>query len=343
MEQQDLFLFDRQFSGVVCGLDEAGRGPLAGPVFAGCVCLREGARLPFLNDSKKLTEKRRETLFALLTDGETAWYGIGEASAEEIDRLNILRATFLAMNRAYDQMAARIRAEGMPLPEYALVDGNRDPLLPLPSRLIVKGDAKSASIAAASVLAKVSRDRRMLELAERYPQYGFEQHKGYPTRLHYEKIAAHGISPIHRRSFLKTLNAHIGAAEPPLPDQARRTGAFGEKYTEAYLTRAGYKIRAANWRCAQGEIDLIAEKDGVIAFVEVKTRSEHTAFQPAGAVDAAKRGRIIRAARRWLEENRCALQPRFDVAEVFIRRCKGVIEAADMMYIPSAFDSEGEV
>lgn len=201
--QNPLWVFDRQFGVTVCGIDEAGRGPLAGPVFAACAILEPGAEIPLLNDSKKLTEKRREAVFEEILDGR-AWFGIGTASPGEIDEVNILRATFLAMNRAYARMLER----GVPeerLPALALVDGNRDPGLPLKTQTVVKGDGKSAAIAAASVLAKVSRDRYMLELDREYPQYQFAKHKGYPTPLHYELLLKHGVSPVHRRSFLKNL------------------------------------------------------------------------------------------------------------------------------------------
>ena len=206
-----LWDFDRQLGVTVCGVDEAGRGPLAGPVFAACAVLKPGAEIPFLNDSKKLTEKRREAVFSRLVDDGAAWYGVGSASAAEIDRVNILRATFLAMNRAYARMLEQGVPDGM-LPLLALVDGNRDPGLPIPTRTVVKGDGKSAAIAAASILAKVSRDRYMIDLSAQYPQYQFEKHKGYPTKLHYQLILRHGISPAHRRSFLKNLGEK-GAAE----------------------------------------------------------------------------------------------------------------------------------
>lgn len=200
----ELLQFDAEYSGVgvICGLDEAGRGPLAGPVFAACAILRPGAVIEKLNDSKKLSEKNREAIFAQLLQGDTAWYGIGAASPQEIDRVNILQATFLAMGRAYAAMAAQTDA---PPAALALVDGNRDPRLPIPCETVVKGDGKSAAIAAASVLAKVSRDHYLLELHKAYPQYGFAQHKGYPTAAHYAAIGQHGISPVHRVSFLKKL------------------------------------------------------------------------------------------------------------------------------------------
>lgn len=207
MTFDELLLFDREFGGIeaVCGLDEAGRGPLAGPVFAACAVLKPGFRLEGLNDSKKLTEKRREAIFTQIVEQQGAWYGIGAATPEEIDKLNILQATFLAMNRAYAAMAKVLETQ----PVIALVDGNQNPRLPLPTQTVVKGDGKSAAIAAASVLAKVSRDRYMLELHGSYPQYGFDRHKGYPTAAHYAAIAQHGVSPVHRLSFLKKLTGEL--------------------------------------------------------------------------------------------------------------------------------------
>lgn len=179
---------------VICGVDEAGRGPLAGPVFAAAVILPDGHIIEGVNDSKKLSEKKREMLFDKIIE-ECVCYSIGTASEKEIDEINILQATYLAMKRAVEGLEIK--------PDYVLIDGNRMPPLDIPAETIVKGDGKSASIAAASIIAKVSRDRYMLELAEKYPQYEFEKHKGYGTKLHYEKIAEHGISDIHRKSFLK--------------------------------------------------------------------------------------------------------------------------------------------
>ena len=184
---------DRGFR-AICGIDEAGRGPLAGPVCAAAVILPEGLEIPGLNDSKKLTDKKRRELFPIIEEQALA-YGIGWASQEEIDDINILQATFLAMSRAVEQLNIR--------PDLALVDGNRAPTLDLPVETVVKGDSLSASIAAASVLAKVSRDDVMLRMAEEYPGYGFEVHKGYGTKAHYEALRTFGPSPIHRRTFLK--------------------------------------------------------------------------------------------------------------------------------------------
>lgn len=182
---------------LLCGVDEAGRGPLAGPVYAAAVMLPRGCEIPGLNDSKKLTEKRREELFDVIC-GKALAYGVARAEVAEIEERNILGATMLAMNRAIAQLA--------PPPALALIDGNRNAGIAVPSRCIVKGDARCADIAAASILAKVSRDRFMLEMAERYPEYGFEQHKGYGTKLHYERLRQYGPSPIHRPSFLRKMH-----------------------------------------------------------------------------------------------------------------------------------------
>ena len=189
-------IYDEGFR-LLCGVDEAGRGPLAGPVCAAAVILPRGLALEGLNDSKKLTEKKREELFAPICE-QAISYGIAFASVEEIEELNILNATFLAMNRAIAKLN--------PTPELALIDGNRSTGITVNSRCVVKGDAKCADIAAASVLAKVSRDRYMLEMAQRYPEYHFEQHKGYGTKLHYAAIREYGPSPIHRMSFLRNLH-----------------------------------------------------------------------------------------------------------------------------------------
>lgn len=181
---------------IICGVDEAGRGPLAGPVYAAAVILPSDCVIEGLNDSKKLTEKKREALFDEIKEKALA-YGIASADEKEIDEINILNATFLAMKRAIDSLSVR--------PDLALIDGNQKPHTNIEEVTVIKGDAKSMSIAAASVLAKVSRDRFMLEMAEKYPQYEFAKHKGYGTKLHYEKIAQYGVCDIHRRTFLKKI------------------------------------------------------------------------------------------------------------------------------------------
>ncbi|MDR0889097.1 MAG: ribonuclease HII, partial [Oscillospiraceae bacterium] len=179
---------------VVCGVDEAGRGPLAGPVYAAAVILPPNLHIEGLNDSKKVSKKRRDILFEEIRLQAIA-YGIAFADEKEIDEINILQATFLAMRRAIDALEIR--------PSIALIDGNRQTEFGLPVRTVVKGDSKSANIAAASILAKVSRDRFMEACAARYPAYRFDVHKGYGTKLHYAALREYGASPIHRQSFLR--------------------------------------------------------------------------------------------------------------------------------------------
>lgn len=200
MEQFDWFAYEaaarKKGFAQICGIDEAGRGPLAGPVFAAAVILPADAQIEGLNDSKKLSEKKREQLFDVIQEAAVSW-SVAFATEQEIDEINILQATFLAMRRA---------CEGLSVPaDCALVDGNRMPPLDIPAETIIKGDACSASIAAASILAKVSRDRLMLELDKLYPEYRFAKHKGYGTKLHTELLRQYGPCPIHRRSFLKKI------------------------------------------------------------------------------------------------------------------------------------------
>lgn len=187
--------FERGYT-LVCGADEAGAGPLAGAVYAGAVVLPAGLVIDGLNDSKQVSEKRREALFDVIRAEAVAW-AVASVDEAEIDAINILNARLKAMDLA-------IRALD-PAPEYALIDGNRDRGITIPHETVVKGDGRSASIAAASILAKVSRDRYMEQMAERYPEYEFERHKGYGTKRHYELLRRYGPCPIHRRTFLKKL------------------------------------------------------------------------------------------------------------------------------------------
>ena len=182
---------------LICGVDEAGRGPLAGPVCAAAVILPRNIEIVGLNDSKKLSEKSREKLYDEICEKAMS-FGIAFASVEEIEELNILNAAMLAMNRAIAQLE--------PQPELALIDGNRSSAIEINSRCVIKGDAKCADIAAASILAKVTRDRYMLEMAEKYPEYHFERHKGYGTKLHYEALREYGPCEIHRPSFLRKIH-----------------------------------------------------------------------------------------------------------------------------------------
>ncbi len=281
----------------VCGVDEAGRGPLAGPVYAAAVILRAEERIEGLDDSKRLSEKRREALFPEITSRAAA-FSIASADESEIDKLNILQATFLAMRRAVEGLSVP--------PDLALVDGNRAPLLPCPVRTLVGGDGLSASIAAASILAKVSRDRRMKKLASLYPKYGFERHKGYGTKDHYAALRRFGPSPIHRRSFLKNLGEH----------NSTYAGNAAEDFVAAHLCREGWTLLARNFHSREGEIDIIARRGDLVAFVEVRARSG--SVSPAETVDAGKRRRLVLCAQRFLLEHpECEdLELRFDVAEV---------------------------
>lgn len=179
---------------IICGVDEAGRGPLAGPVCAAAVILPPHLEISGLTDSKKLTDKKRRELYPVILEQAVA-YGIGFASEQEIDEINILQATFLAMQRAMDQLSVK--------PDLALIDGNRQKDFGIPAKTVVKGDSLSANIAAASVLAKVTRDDLMLAWAQSYPQYGFDVHKGYGTKAHYEALRNFGPCPIHRKTFLR--------------------------------------------------------------------------------------------------------------------------------------------
>ena len=200
MERPDFWAIEnaRFAEGVqtICGVDEAGAGPLAGRVYAAAVILPKGWDAPYLNDSKKVTEKRREALYESITREALCW-SVAWADEREIDAVNILNARMLAMERAIRGLTVR--------PDLALIDGNRSTGITTPNETVVGGDGKSASIAAASILAKVSRDRYMLDMAKVYPQYAFERHKGYPTKLHYERLRAYGPCPIHRLTFLKKL------------------------------------------------------------------------------------------------------------------------------------------
>lgn len=198
----DLWVCERQARAegyrLICGCDEAGAGPLAGPVYAAAVILPPDVEIPGLNDSKKLTEKKREALFPVIQELAQAW-SVASVDAAEIDATDILSARMKAMQTAIDSLSLK--------PDFALIDGNRDKgrsaAICTAHRCIVKGDGLSASIAAASILAKVSRDHHMLEMAKQYPQYAFDRHKGYGTKLHYELLQRYGPSPIHRRTFLK--------------------------------------------------------------------------------------------------------------------------------------------
>ena len=306
----------------LCGVDEAGRGPLAGDVYAAAVILDPLNPVEGLNDSKKLSEKKREALFAEIREKAAAW-AVGVATVQEIETYNILQATFLAMRRAVAGLSLQ--------PRLALVDGNRNPGLPVPTRLLVKGDGTSAAVAAASIVAKVSRDHYMAELDARYPEYQFNRHKGYGTKLHYEMLDQYGESPVHRHSFLKSYYAKKGKGAPA------GTGAKGEQLAADYLTARGCAILARNWRCPYGELDLIARQGETLIFAEVKTRGPGMLASPAESVTASKRRRLLDAAALYLSQNPLPLQPRFDILEVYL---DGAGNCLKIVWLDSAFETD---
>lgn len=290
--------------GLIAGVDEVGRGPLAGPVVAAAVILPKECRIAGVNDSKKLTPKKREELYGTILEQALA-YGIGVVPPGRIDEINILQATFEAMRQALGQLS--------PKAEFILADAVTIPGVDTPQKGIIKGDAKSLSIGAASIVAKVHRDRMMVQYDEMYPGYGFAANKGYGSAEHIAAIREKGICAIHRRSFVKNF----------LPGQGENTaekGGRSEALAARQMERMGYEILERNYRRPDGEIDIIARKDGYIVFTEVKYRKSGKRGFPAEAVDERKQRSIIRtakayAAERWPEEAE-TMDFRFDVAEV---------------------------
>lgn len=302
-----MFQFERKLRSrgdrLIAGVDEVGRGPLAGPVTAAAVILPESVDLPLLNDSKALTPEQRQDLSARIRESAVAW-ALGEASPHEIDTLNILHASLLAMRRALAALS--------PQPQRVLVDGKWPCRSGIPELALVKGDARSASIAAASILAKVSRDALMAELDRRHPGYDLGRNKGYPSPGHLEALDRLGPSPIHRMSFQAVARSAGGGA----PDASQldlleadgpmaavyRTGQDGEAAAARYLEQAGYTILERRHRSAAGEIDLIAANLQAVCFIEVKTSANGSGpAVPQSRVDAQKQRRITEAAALYLE------------------------------------------
>ena len=313
----------------ICGVDEAGRGPLAGDVYAAAVILPFGIDIVNLNDSKKLSETKREELFDVIIDKAVS-YAIASADCREIDELNILNATYLAMNRAIKALS--------PEPHISLIDGNRSSGITFMNKCIVGGDGKSASIAAASILAKVSRDRYMTEISAKYPEYAFEKHKGYGTKLHYEMLREYGPSDIHRATFLKKLSMEDGKwiitdssshTKSQLGDgrsekrvggertNSRQRGKWGEAVALEYLEKKDFAIVATGFRSRFGEIDLIVKDNKFIVFVEVKCRKNSNFAHAREYVGKEKQKKIIATANFWLSARKSRLQPRFDVIEIY--------------------------
>lgn len=320
----------------IAGIDEAGRGPLAGPVVAACVVLPPEADLPGVRDSKEMTPKQREHAYEhICRIGSVA---IGVVSAAEIDAMSIVRATHQAMRHALNALPTR--------PDIALIDGRPVRPFPIPQLALVKGDTRSISVAAASVVAKVTRDRMMEEFDREFPQYGFAEHKGYPTPMHLARLAEHGPCILHRRSFAPVAQAYAaqrlmspsGCVERPdltLVEDARRAlGESGETVAAAHLRVLGWRILRERYRCPGGEVDLIAEDNGTLVFVEVKTRRGGPFGGPAEAVDVRKRARLLAAAESYLASEHGFDQVcRFDVVEVVFSRD----ERARVRHIRNAF------
>lgn len=310
---------------VLCGVDEAGRGPLAGDVYACAVILPDGYYLEGINDSKKLSEKKREQLYEILI--KEVEYSVGIATVEEIETLDILKATMLSMRRAVEGLSIK--------PEHVLVDGNKNPMFSpyVKTDCVIGGDAKSASIAVASIIAKVERDRYMKEMGNLYPNYLFEKHNGYGTKVHYQKLDEFGACAIHRQSFLKK---YYTKKKIIIQDN---TGEYGEDYTYDQMKKDGYTILDRNYSTKQGEVDIIAVKDNVISFVEVKTRDVNSIARPIEFVSKSKQLKIIKTAVEYYTKNnyKGKYNMRFDIAEVITENK----QAISYKLVINAFTGDG--
>ncbi len=295
---------------IICGIDEAGRGPLAGPVVAACVILPFGAQLDGVRDSKTLSPAQRDKAFDLI-HGCTASIGVGVVSVDTIDAINILRASHQAMR---DAVAC------LPVPaDVALIDGL--PVQPFPIRqiAIVKGDGRSASIAAASIIAKVTRDRIMDEYHDQYPQYGFASHKGYTTPEHVAALREHGPCAIHRRTFAPVNDGELQFTLALGFQDRCKAGHSGETVAAAHLESLGCRILARHYCVRGGELDIVAQDGEIIVFVEVKARRGGRFGGPAESVTYRKRSRITSAAMAFLREHNLDDRPcRFDIVEVIL-------------------------
>lgn len=288
---------------LIAGIDEVGRGPLAGPVVAAAVILPKECKIEGVNDSKKLSAKKREELYDIILEKAVS-YGIGVVSNERIDEINILQATYEAMREALSQLK--------PKADYILADAVTIPMVSTPQRGIIKGDAKSMSIGAASIVAKVYRDRMMEAYEEVYPGYGFASNKGYGAAEHLEGIKKQGITPIHRRTFVKNFLPQDG-------DTTTDKGHRGEALAAKQMEKMGYEILERNFHALKAEIDIIAKKGNTIVFTEVKYRQNEEMGTPAEAVNHWKQQHIIRGAKAYIAQ-KCLMEMgydfRFDVAEV---------------------------
>lgn len=273
-------------------MDEAGRGPLAGPLVASSVILPSTFKNSELTDSKKLTDKVRRELFPIIKK-EALSYSYGIVTAAEIDKNRMSWAVRTSFNRCIQPLLKQV--------DVFLIDGNSVTNLKGPARFVVKGDQKSLSIAASSVLAKVTRDDFMLDAHKKYPEYGFDKHKGYGTKAHIQEIRKRGPSPIHRMSFNPLRSWYQTGQMSLFPDFKRNKGKAAEKLTELYYKKQGYRIISRNWSCSYGEIDLILQKEGKIVFVEVKSSYSGNIELAIRKIDKKKQRRIRNAAKQWMQ------------------------------------------
>ncbi len=292
---------------ITAGVDEAGRGPLAGPVVAAAVILPDDHPIVGLRDSKKLTPKKREHLYEEIHQFASG-IGVGIIDEKEIDATNILKATHKAMQIALGKLGVR--------PDKALIDGYALPNQVIPNEGIIGGDNKVDSIRAASIIAKVTRDRIMEQYDVIFPEYGFVKHKGYGTKQHMESLKQHKASPIHRKSFQP-----VSESLPTMSwfRQNRLIGSLGERLAAVYLVNKGYAVRDMNVRCLPyGEIDIIAEKDKTIVFIEVKTISKVSIGSPEEKVSESKLAKLEQAIHKYLLEHEIKMDIRLDAITVKI-------------------------
>ena len=290
----------------IAGIDEAGRGPLAGPVVAAAVILNQRAIPEDVDDSKKLTAKNRDILFDVIKE-KSLDYSTGIVWQDEIDRSDILRSTHLAMKKAIGSLKQK--------PEHLLIDGRRLPDNIFEQTAIISGDSLSASIASASIIAKVTRDRIMLQISKIYPEYEFEKHKGYGTSLHIDHIMQFGPSPVHRRSFkrVKGIKSKVNLDDP------KQLGRYGEKIACLELIKKGYEILEQNyWAESRGcELDIVIKKENTVIFVEVKTKYHEGFGEPEQWVGEKKQAQISKAAQSYLiDKNPGGAEYRFDVIAI---------------------------
>ena len=278
---------------LIAGIDEAGRGPLAGPVVAGAVVLPDGFTAPWLTgirDSKQLTPRQRDMLFSCIQESGIAWAS-GVVSPQEVDSLGIVPATRKAMLLAVKHLPTH--------PDFLLIDALPMPQSGTPFKAIIKGDQHCLSIAAGSIVAKVTRDRIMIEEGEKYPGYDFAVHKGYPTRAHLEQLRHLGPCPIHRRSFAPVkalLDGDIVRSA-----NSRKLGELGEIAARGYIERTGFTVLDTNFRCPYGEIDIIALEGDSLVFLEVRTRSSNVLGSPEESITTSKERRLIATAETYLQ------------------------------------------